>query len=149
MLQGGAFLQESDQGNTLAAALQQRGYYTAMITSNFFAAPFRHRTMSGYDAVEHVTEENLTGAWTRYTNLIGTNAQHTLTVPLLEFVTGVRRYLDAIVLPQAYPAPVEAVFAEANVPENWSQFTEINAERVATGLPIFPSNAAKLVPLCH
>ena len=45
--------------------------------------------------------------------------------------------------------PVEAIFAEDNVPEQWTKFTEINAERALSGLPIFPSNAAKLVPMCH
>jgi ferredoxin len=45
--------------------------------------------------------------------------------------------------------PVEAIFAEDNVPEQWAQFTEMNAERALSGLPIFPSNAAKLVPMCH
>lgn len=45
--------------------------------------------------------------------------------------------------------PVEAVFAEDKLPAEWSNFTEINAERALSGLPIFPSNAAKLEPLCH
>ena len=34
--------------------------------------------------------------------------------------------------------PVEAIFAEADVPEKWAQFTEVNAERSLSGLPDFP-----------
>ena len=45
--------------------------------------------------------------------------------------------------------PVEAVFAEGNVPAEWERFTAMNAERVATGLPIYPSSVGKLDPLCQ
>lgn len=45
--------------------------------------------------------------------------------------------------------PVEAIFPEADVPEQWAGFTQINAERATSGLPVYPSNAAKLIPLCH
>ena len=34
--------------------------------------------------------------------------------------------------------PVEAIFAEANVPENWAQFTEVNAERALSVLQPVP-----------
>ncbi|HEY7095625.1 MAG TPA: sulfatase-like hydrolase/transferase [Terriglobales bacterium] len=111
--QGGAFLQLEDQNKTLASVLKKHGYYTAMVTANFFAGPFRHRTLDSYDAVSHVTQDNLFGPWSRYTNLIGTNAQHTLTVPLFEFVTGVRRYVDALLFPDTYPSSPEVVFSRS------------------------------------
>ena len=42
--------------------------------------------------------------------------------------------------------PVEAVFAEANVPAEWAQFTQINAERSLSGLPTI---TARMDPLCE
>jgi ferredoxin len=42
--------------------------------------------------------------------------------------------------------PVEAVFAEANVPAEWAQFTQINADRALSGLPTI---TARLDPLCE
>ena len=41
--------------------------------------------------------------------------------------------------------PVEAVFAEANVPAEWTSFTPLNAERALSGLPTI---SARLDPLC-
>src|SRR5262249_38789345 len=52
VLQGGGFLHRPEQSPPLAAMLLQHGYYTATITSNFMAGPFRHRTLEGYDSVE-------------------------------------------------------------------------------------------------
>jgi ferredoxin len=45
--------------------------------------------------------------------------------------------------------PVEAIFPEDKVPSEWSQFTSMNAERAVSGLPVYPSSAGKLDPLCH
>ena len=42
--------------------------------------------------------------------------------------------------------PVEAVFAEANVPAEWAQYTQINAERSLSGLPTI---TARMDPLCE
>ena len=42
--------------------------------------------------------------------------------------------------------PVEAVFAEANVPPEWAHFTQMNAEKALSGLPTI---TARLDPLCE
>ena len=42
--------------------------------------------------------------------------------------------------------PVEAVFAEGNVPAEWSDFTQINADRALSGLPTIN---VRLDPLCQ
>jgi hypothetical protein len=42
--------------------------------------------------------------------------------------------------------PVEAVFAEGNVPAEWSHFTQINADRALSGLPTIN---VRLDPLCQ
>ena len=42
--------------------------------------------------------------------------------------------------------PVEAVFAEANVPPEWAHFTQMNAEKSLSGLPTI---TARLDPLCE
>lgn len=41
--------------------------------------------------------------------------------------------------------PVEAIFPEDKVPENWTHFTPMNAERALSGLPTI---SVKLDPLC-
>lgn len=41
--------------------------------------------------------------------------------------------------------PVEAIFPELSVPAEWTQFTQLNAEKVASGLPVITD---KLDPLC-
>ena len=45
--------------------------------------------------------------------------------------------------------PVEAIFPEDKVPSEWAAFTAMNAERATSGLPIYPSNAGKLDPMCQ
>lgn len=45
--------------------------------------------------------------------------------------------------------PVEAIFPEDKVPSEWAHFTQMNADLALSGLPIYPSNAGKLDPLCH
>jgi ferredoxin len=42
--------------------------------------------------------------------------------------------------------PVEAIFAENNVPAEWTSFTPLNAERALSGLPTI---SARLDPLCE
>ena len=42
--------------------------------------------------------------------------------------------------------PVEAIFAENNVPAEWTDFTAINAERALSGLPTI---TARLDSLCE
>jgi ferredoxin len=41
--------------------------------------------------------------------------------------------------------PVEAIFPEDKVPEEWAHYTQINAEKSLSGLPII---SEKLDPLC-
>jgi ferredoxin len=41
--------------------------------------------------------------------------------------------------------PVEAIFPEDKVPEEWTQYTTINAEKALSGLPTI---SEKLDPLC-
>ena len=50
------------------------------------------------------------------------------------------RYTDCVVV-----CPVEAIFAEDKVPEEWQHYTAINAEKSLSGLPII---SEKLDPLC-
>ena len=50
------------------------------------------------------------------------------------------RYTDCVVV-----CPVEAIFAEDKVPEEWAHYTAINAEKSLSGLPII---SEKLDPLC-
>jgi arylsulfatase A-like enzyme len=109
VFQGGGFLRQSDKTENLAVILRQHGYYTAMISSNFFAAPFRHRTTEGYDAVEYSAPSNFAGTWSRWMNLVGANTQYTLSIPLLRILTGIRQYADVLLLPDRYPSPPEAV----------------------------------------
>src|ERR671938_1387017 len=42
--------------------------------------------------------------------------------------------------------PVEAIFPEDKVPEEWAHYTAINAEKSLSGLPII---SEKLDPLCY
>lgn len=41
--------------------------------------------------------------------------------------------------------PVEAIFPEDKVPEEWTHYTQINAEKALSGLPVI---SEKLDPLC-
>ncbi len=41
--------------------------------------------------------------------------------------------------------PVEAIFPEDKVPEEWAHYTAINAEKALSGLPVI---SEKLDPLC-
>lgn len=113
VFQQGGFLRDEAQGENLAALLRQRGYYTAMVASNEWAAPFRHRTLASYDAVEFAAPLGIGGAWFRYTNLIGLNTQYTLYGALLKRLGRAVNYADALIWPHRYPTPPEAVFDRA------------------------------------
>jgi len=113
VFQQGGFLRGQNQSENLAELLRRRGYYTAMITSNQWAAPFRHRTLESYDAVEYAEPLGLSGAWFRYSNLTGTNTQYTLYDALLKRLGRAMNYMDAMIWPRRYPAPAEGVFDRA------------------------------------
>jgi arylsulfatase A-like enzyme len=113
VFQLGGFLRGEAQRENLAELLRQRGYYTAMITANYAAAPFKHRTLSSYDAVEFAESPNGSGKWMHYTNLIGLNTQHTLTISILKTLNGAMLYLGALMGDDNYPYPAEAVFNRA------------------------------------
>ncbi|MGA2388489.1 MAG: sulfatase [Candidatus Sulfotelmatobacter sp.] len=111
---GGDFLRGQNQHENLPAVLKQRGYYTAMITSNFLAAPFRHRTMESYDAVQYASPNGFTGLRFRESNLIGVNTQYTLTFSLLRGVNLLFASLDHFLWSDRYPSPAEDVFGRAS-----------------------------------
>lgn len=113
VFQTGGFLRASAQHEDISAVLRRRGYYTAMISSNFLAAPFQHRTTMDYDAVEYVAPLGLTGKWLQYTNLTGTDTQFTLYGSLLDRLIRFRTYADALMTVGHYPSPPEAVFDKA------------------------------------
>jgi arylsulfatase A-like enzyme len=110
---GGDFLRDQNQPENLAAVLKQRGYYTAMITSNFLAAPFRHRTLESYDAVQYASPIGFTGFRFRAFNLIGLNAQFTLTFSLIRGVNLLCASMDHFLWHDRYPSPAEDVFGRA------------------------------------
>jgi arylsulfatase A-like enzyme len=105
----GGYLRGPAKQENLPNLLRQRGYYTAMITSNYFASPFHHRTQGNYDAVGLVGFGGDPGIWFRYTNLAGFNTEYTLSGPLLKPLTILRRYLDAPPWSSRYAGP-EVVF---------------------------------------
>jgi arylsulfatase A-like enzyme len=113
VFQAGGFTSVQAEGETIASLLHQRGYYTAMISSNYLATPVRHRTLNSYDAVEFAAPIDGSGPWLRITNLVGTNAQYTLFASLLQSLAGIRFYLDSLVWGNYYPYPAEPVFDRA------------------------------------
>ena len=109
----GGFLRGQTQQENLAALLQQRGYYTATISSNYLASPIHHRTEASYDAVEYHVPQNVSGKWLRHTNLVGFDTLYTLSGPLLKPLTLLLRYLDSFLWSERYASPAEPVFASA------------------------------------
>jgi len=109
----GGFLRGAAQGENLAEELHRLGYYTVMISSNQWAAPFRHRTLASYDAVEYEAQLGTLGALFRFTNLIGVNTEYTLYGALVRRLTRVLTNVDAFLWPQRYPGPAEPVFERA------------------------------------
>jgi arylsulfatase A-like enzyme len=110
---GGDFLRDRNQSENLAAVLKERGYYTAMITSNFLAAPFRHRTLESYDGVQYASPRGFTGFRLRAFNLIGLNSQFTLTFSLIRGVNLLCASMDHFLWRDRYPSPAEDVFGRA------------------------------------
>jgi arylsulfatase A-like enzyme len=113
VFQQGGFLRDENQEQNLAAALKQRGYYTASVVSNFLASPFHHRTLESYDAVQYTAPLGLNGLRLRGLNLIGLNTQATLSLSLIRGVNSLASYLDRVLWPERYPLPAEAVFSRA------------------------------------
>ena len=113
VFQLGAFLRGADQRENLPELLHRRGYYTAMISSNLAATPFRHRTLASYDSVQYVAPLGLTGIWLRYTNFVGVDSQWVLYAGMLARVGRIRNYLEAIIWPNRYPSPPEAAISRA------------------------------------
>jgi arylsulfatase A-like enzyme len=109
----GGFLRGENQQENLATLLRERGYYTAMITSNLLAAPFRHRTLGSYDAVQYAAPLGIDGIRSRVLNLIGTNAHYTLGFCLVRGVTALSSYLDHLFWGDRYPSPAEEVFSRS------------------------------------
>jgi arylsulfatase A-like enzyme len=111
--QFGGFLRDQSQGETLPALLKRQGYYTAMISSNIFAAPFRHRTLESYDAVQFVSASGVTGFRFRESNLVGVNTQFTVGYSLLRGLSPLTTYVDRVLWRDRYPSPAEDVFQRA------------------------------------
>ncbi len=109
----GGFLRGQNQHETLAGLLKRQGYYTAMISSNPLAAPFRHRTLESYDAVQFAVPMGITGFRWRESNLLGVNTQFTISISLLRGVSALFAYLDDVLWHDRYPYPAEDVFERA------------------------------------
>jgi len=109
----GGFLRGEAQQENLATLLQQRGYYTATISSNYLASPVHHRTQASYDAAEYNVPENVSGMWLRHTNFIGFDTLYTLSGPLLKPLTLLLRYVDSFLWSKRYASPAEPVFDSA------------------------------------
>lgn len=105
------FLRHHNSEN-LAALLRQRGYYTAMISSNELASPVQHRTLDSYDAVEIPKPFGAYAIWP-YTYLVGANSQGTLNVSLVGHLAMLACYLDVLISGDRYPYPAETVFERA------------------------------------
>jgi arylsulfatase A-like enzyme len=108
----GGFLRNSAQRETLPALLRDRGYYTAMISSNVFASPFTHNTLQSYDAAEYAKPLGLAGVW--MSNPAGINGQSTLFFSLLGRLGGLASFLDRLIW-RRYPYPAETVLSQARV----------------------------------
>jgi arylsulfatase A-like enzyme len=115
IFQFSGFLRGAAQHETLTTLLRQRGYYTAIISSNYAATPILQRIMPSYDAVEYVPPLGFGGYWFRFTNFVGSKHQYFLDAALPNRV-GMVRFLseaDALIFPFRYPSPAEAVFDKA------------------------------------
>jgi len=114
LFQAGGFPSLKAQTETLASILRQRGYYTAMITSNYLAGPVHHKTLGSYDSVQYAAPQDASGPWLRFTNFVGTNTQYTLFTSLLKGLGGIRFYLGTLVW-RDYPYPPGPVLDRARV----------------------------------
>lgn len=113
IFQGGGFLRGKNIEENLPAKLREQGYYTAMITSNLLAAPFRHRTQENYAAVEYAAPTGFTGLRLRASNLLNCNTQFTVTFSLIRIATALATSMDRIVWRDQYPSKSEDVFDRA------------------------------------
>jgi len=109
VFQQGGFLRGAAQSENLSELLRERGYYTAMITSNQWAAPFHHRTAESYDAVQYIVPLGISGTLLHYTNLVGANTQYTLSAAMTKRLARAMTYLDARFWPERYPDPPECI----------------------------------------
>jgi arylsulfatase A-like enzyme len=115
VFQFSGFLRGAAQHETLTTLLRQRGYYTAIISSNYAATPILQRILPSYDAVEYVSPLGFGGYWFRLTNFVGSKHQYFLDAALPNRV-GLVRLLseaDALIFPFRYPSPAEPVFDKA------------------------------------
>lgn len=113
VFQVGGFPNLHAQQDNLASALHGRGYYTAMLSSNYLATPVHHRTLGSYDAVGYVAPSDGSGPWLQLTNFVGVNTQYTLFASLLRSVAGIRFYLSTFIWRNQYPYPAAPVFERA------------------------------------
>jgi arylsulfatase A-like enzyme len=113
VFQFSGFLRGEAEHETLSTLLRQRGYYTAMISSNYAATPILHRTLPSYDAVEYVPPQGFAGFWLRLANLVGTKRQYVLDAALPNRLGLLGPISDALIWPFRYPAPAETVFDRA------------------------------------
>jgi len=115
VFQFSGFLREAARHETLTTLLRQRGYYTAIISSNYAATPILQRILPSYDAVEYVPPLGFGGYWFRLTNFVGSKHQYFLDAALPNRV-GLVTFLsdaDALIFPFRYPSPAEPVFEKA------------------------------------
>jgi arylsulfatase A-like enzyme len=139
----GGFLRGEAQGKNLAELLRRQGYYTATISSNYYASPVRHKTLPSYDAAECISPATVSGIWAKYSNLIGLNTLQTQNGALLRRLAGVRRYLDALIWEDRYPSPAAAVFDRAR---NLLERPDIQQPRFVW-MHILPPHDPYLAPL--
>src|SRR5581483_7495116 len=139
----GGFLRGPATEQNLAHLLRNRGYYTAMISSNDMAGPVQHRTMDSYDSVERLLPACGLTAYYRYTDLPGLNTLYTLYGTLLRTSASLRSDLEAFMCNTTPPSPAEPVFDRARQ----------LLEETSTGQPhflwthIFPPHDPYLAPL--
>jgi arylsulfatase A-like enzyme len=124
VFQQGGFLRGAAQTETLAELLRERGYYTAMITSNPWAAPFHHRSTESYDEVEYAASLGFSGTAFQYTNFVGANTQYTLSAALVKRLGRALTFVDALFWPQRYPSPPEAIFGAVRALAERSDITQ-------------------------
>lgn len=113
IFQFGGFLRGKNIEENLPGKLREQGYYTAIISSNLLASPFRHRTLESYAAVEYAAPTGFTGLQLRATNLLNCNTQFTLTFSLIRLATALTTGLDRIIWRYQYPSKSEDVFGRA------------------------------------
>lgn len=118
------FLRGEAEHETLGTLLRQRGYYTAMISSNYAATPILQRTLPSYDAVGYVPPEGFGGWWNRLMNLVGSKHQYVLDAALPTRAVGFINVADALIWPLRYPAPAEATFDKARTLLERSDITQ-------------------------